>query len=146
MLRGHLRCSMRLLWLRVQDPAARYGNVSTEGFIRTCEKAYGKDLGWFFAQWVTASPPTVDRPTLKLSWSTLPDGPSHALTVTLEQLNAHELLYRLPFNITISSGGHDRVFPVVDSLARQTFRWTVAEKPDRVILDKEHAMFFDLQQ
>jgi aminopeptidase N len=148
MLRGIMGDSVffRAMRAHLQDPATRYGNVTTAGFIRTCEKAYGKDLGWFFAQWVTASPPTVDRPTLKLSWSALPEGPSHVLTVTVEQLNAHELLYRLPFTITVSSGGADRVFPVVDSLARQTFRWTVAEKPDRVVLDKEHAVFFDLKQ
>ncbi len=148
MLRAMMGDSMffQVMRTHLQNPLTRYGNATTQDFIRECEAAYGKDLGWFFDQWIFASPASIDRPTLKLDWSAVPSGSSYDVTVTVIQKYAAELLYRLPFNVTLAGGGQDRVFPVVDSLDRQTFRWTVPLKPDRVVLDKEHRLFFDLQQ
>jgi len=34
------------------DEKFRYGNVSTEEFVSFVEEVSGKDLGWFFEQWI----------------------------------------------------------------------------------------------
>lgn len=130
----------------LRNPAFRYGNASTDDFRRVCEKAYGKDLRWFFSQWIYASTDSIDRPALALSWSSSVERADHVVSVTIEQRTAKTLLYRLPITVTIEGGDSQRTFSVVDSLPRQTFRFSVKARPERVVLDKEHLLFFDLQQ
>jgi aminopeptidase N len=147
MLRGLLGDSVFFPAVRayLNDPALRYGNATTEDFARSCERISGRDLGWFFSQWVYATTDSVDRPRLRLAWEADTASATRAVRVTVEQTNADKLLYRLPMNITVAWDGGTKAFPVVDSLARQSFRFELPGAPTSVVLDKEHAVFFDLQ-
>ncbi len=125
----------------VNNPKLKYANATTEDFIHECESASGQDLGWFFQQWVYASSDSIDRPILHYSWNAKPDGSRFNVGVTIKQENAPIMVYRLPLPVVIHSETSSRSFPVVDSLAEQTFNIIVDSKPDSILIDPEKTIF-----
>ena len=130
----------------LRDYVDRYGgaNASTSEFEESVEQSTGRDLAWFFRQWVVERTEKIDRPALKLSWSTRSLDATRMLDVTIDQATADVLLYRLPMRIAVSWPGGERSFDVVDSLAHQTFHLEVPQEPASVRLDPRHDVFFTL--
>lgn len=119
----------------------QYQSVTTEDFISACETSYGKSLTWFFDQWVYASTDSIDRPELYYQWSADSSSNNHQVSINLEQRTASQLLYRLPFSISVQTQDSSYSFPVIDSLATQSFILNVPNKPTNIFIDKENAVF-----
>ncbi len=125
----------------LNDPKLRYGNAATDDFIAECERTSGKNLKWFFHEWVYASADSVDRPAYEYDWTTNRNGSSFDVRVFLNQTTAGKLLFRMPMTVTLLSAKSQQTFPVVDSLASQTFSFVTVEPPTDVLIDKEHDVF-----
>lgn len=123
------------------NPRLRYGNATTRDFIAECEQVHGKNLQWFFDQWVYASTDSIDRPELYYHWNTDSTSDQYQVTINLEQRTASQLLYRLPFSISVQVQDTIYRFPVIDSLAMQSFTLHVPERPTNIFIDKENAVF-----
>jgi aminopeptidase N len=125
----------------LNNPRLRYGNARTEDFIAECEHVHMQSLKWFFDQWVYTKTDSIDRPEIEYQWTSEPEATSYKVTLNLTQKNASTIVYRLPLSIDIKSEATSSSFPVVDSLASQSFTFTVSGKPVSVEIDKEHKIF-----
>jgi aminopeptidase N len=85
------------------------------------EESSGRQLGWFFDQWLNRA----GSPVVKGSWRW--DAASSAVVVSLEQ----SADYRLPLELAIG----DKVETIELNQRRQTFTFAAAKEPDEVRLD-----------
>jgi aminopeptidase N len=143
MLRGVVRDSLFFMIMRnyLNDADHRYGNVSTEDFIRECERGYGGNLRWFFDEWVFASTDSIDRPEYEYQWTSRKNDRAFVVRLDLTQTRASLQLFRMPMSVTVSTLHTARVFTVTDSLAQQSFAFTVEEQPIAVEIDTENYVF-----
>lgn len=139
MLRGIVGDSAFFTIMRnyLNNPRLRYGNATTEDFIRECETVTQKNLQWFFNQWVYKYTESIDRPEYEYSWRI--DSPT--LTLTVEQKTAAHMVYRMPLKVYVKTSDAEHIFSIVDSLPIQQFTFTVHGKPHSVDIDKDNWVF-----
>ena len=101
------RCTCCAAWsaTRRSGPASasttacyRDRNASTADFRRVMEEASGRDLGWFFDEWLTRG--GMLKVQARWSW----DAAARALRLDLEQVQAAEP-YRMPIEVAIEIAG-----------------------------------------
>ncbi|HUZ78602.1 MAG TPA: M1 family aminopeptidase [Chloroflexota bacterium] len=122
----------------------RGGNVVTLDLQRAIEDVTGRNLDWFFQQWVYSP----GHPELKVSYSW--DADTHVAAVTVRQTqqvgggNTHAVavpsatsvpLFRLPLTIAFVSGGQEQSFPVVIDGQERTFAFKLEKQPERLRFD-----------
>ena len=119
-------------WTGIRDYYRRYQNLnaSTDDLRRVMESVSGKDLSWFFTQWLTRS----GVPRLSGTWSYDPQ--SRQVRVELTQAQAAPP-YRLPLDVGISTPGTPtmRVEKVELTGASGSFTFAVDGEPAAVVLD-----------
>jgi aminopeptidase N len=113
--------------LRSYLRAYAYRSASTRDFIRECESAAGRDLGWFFGEWVYRG----GLPAYELAWA--PAGGA-AVSVTIRQAQAGTP-FVMPLDLLVRSAAGDTTVTVRDSLAAQTFELRGRGVPTGVVLD-----------
>lgn len=107
--------------------------VETDDFRKAMEAASGKDLKWFFEQWVFKA----GHPELKVRWRY--ETEDHTVRIRIEQtqkVDEQTPLFRLPTTIEIADG-QDRTLtiPIVIDEARQDLILPMAERPKMVQID-----------
>lgn len=139
MLRGLVGDSTFFTIMRnyLNNPRLRYANARTEDFIDECEKASGRNLGWFFQEWVYASADSIDRPRYICRWKTEGNKPPFDVSLDIGQKDGDRMTYRMPLVVDFHAGDSVRTFNITDSLRQQTFGFSVPWKPDSLIIDKE---------
>jgi aminopeptidase N len=138
MLRGEVGTEQ--FWSAIREYYRRYRdqNVSTPELRAVFEQVSGKDLGWFFSQWLTR--PGV--PKLEATWRYLPA--RKAIEVTVTQVQPAES-FRLSVEVGITPRGDGR--PKVERLdvngrtATRTF--TVDGEPAALTLDPNTWLLMD---
>ncbi len=137
MLRGEM--GTERFWAGIRDYYARYRdrNVSTDDFRAVMEQHHGRNLQWFFDQWLRRP----GWPTVEGGWHY--DGASKKLVVELEQKQTAEV-YRLPLELAIGSGEARRIERLEMTEKRQRFEFTVEKAPGpSVMLDPNVWMLMD---
>ena len=119
-------------WTGIRDYYRRYrdGNASTDELREVMEHAAGgKDLRWFFDQWLRRP----GLPSVEGSWRY--NEPRHMVEVTLTQKQPTP--FRLTAEIGIRIGSTDalRVERIDFREARQTFTWPLTTAPESVVFD-----------
>ncbi|MBM3907023.1 MAG: M1 family peptidase [Gemmatimonadetes bacterium] len=106
------------------------GTASTADFRRAMEAAAGRDLGWFFEQWLYAPG------TLKIAGTWTYDAPTQQLRLTLDQQQG-DGLFRMPMEVGVYLKGQDTpiLHRVEVSAQSQSFTFAVAAEPAAVRLD-----------
>ncbi len=107
--------------------------VETDDFRKAMEAASGKDLRWFFDQWVYRA----GHPELKVRWRY--ETEDHTVRIRIEQtqkVDEQTPLFRLPTTIEIADG-QDRIrtIPIVIDEARVDLILPMAERPRMVQVD-----------
>ena len=116
--------------------ANRFRAASWTDIRHSFERATGRDLGWFFNQWVEG----VTMPELALQRAAVAAaGDKHELRLTLTQQPPGSLL-SVPLTVYFERGGSD-VINLQISGERQEFRFLLNEKPVRVVLDENYDVF-----
>ncbi|HYW30574.1 MAG TPA: M1 family metallopeptidase [Gemmatimonas sp.] len=107
------------------------GNATTADFRRAMEEASGRDLRWFFEQWL------YKPGRLQLAGTWVYDAPAKQVRVTLEQRQAGGALIRMPMDIALYAKG--QVAPTVTrvevSARTHTFTIRADAEPGEVRLD-----------
>ena len=98
MLRGVVGTEVFWRAIRTYYRTYRDANATTDDFRRIMEEASGRELGWFFRQWLTRS----GAPQLRGGWRY--DAVAKTLEVTLEQTQAGEA-FRVPLEVGIQYPG-----------------------------------------
>jgi aminopeptidase N len=109
--------------------------VDTDDFRKAMEAGSGKDLKWFFDQWVYKA----GHPELKVRWHYEDSDKSVRVKVQQTQtLDSQTPLFRVPTTLEISEGtGKPRVVPIVIDAASHDFVIPAATRPLMVQIDPE---------
>ena len=111
-------------------------NADTKDFQAIAEKISGKDLGYFFKQWLY----TGSIPHLNIEWSY--DDAQKILSVTVEQTQNTEP-FIFPLDITIeSSPGKSQTQTLAIDKKMQTFTFQ-SSKPSQIIADPLTSLLFE---
>jgi aminopeptidase N len=110
--------------------------VTTAALRRSLEAASGRDLGWFFDQWVYRG----GHPKLAVGWKF--DAAGQVVRVTVEQTQGRDLpgspaAFRLTTSLAVTSGGRTRTVPVVIDRVSQSIEVPASEAPQLVRIDPE---------
>jgi aminopeptidase N len=133
MLRGLLGTDV--FWSGIREYYRRYrdGNASTADFVRVMEETSGKDLSWFFRQWLTRP----GSPEISGTWSFDPD--QNQVAIELAQIQPGDP-YRLPIEVGIKADGRDE--PRIEKLELNSqqgrFEIKADKAPTEVTLDPNH--------
>jgi aminopeptidase N len=131
MLRGVLGDSTFFHTLRTYRDRYTESTALTGDFRAVAEQVSGRDLGWFFDQWVYG----VGWPTYALAWKV--EGDTLLATVYQQQRSGWRSAYTMPLQLRALSVGHAATWTVWDSLRTQVFRLPAAFAPESVVLDPE---------
>ncbi|MGC8762194.1 MAG: M1 family metallopeptidase [Acidobacteriota bacterium] len=132
--------------LRAYRAAHAYGNATTEDLRAAFEAAAGRDLSWFFEQWVY----TPKRPVYRVSWSPVSGG----VSVTVEQRQKHRIArrttlrdtYIMPLEVTLHyTDGSAETLSVWNDQRSQTFTLPASKAVASVGLDEGNHLLKVLQ-
>ncbi|AMV40654.1 M1 family aminopeptidase [Planctomyces sp. SH-PL62] len=115
--------------------ANKFRNVESDDLRKAFEAATGKDLGWFFDQWVYKA----GHPELKASWRYEPEDATVRLKVEqVQKLDEQTPLFRLPTTVEIveAPGRSKSVAIVVDGPTHE-FVIPAGAEPKAVLLDPQ---------
>jgi aminopeptidase N len=101
MLRGVLGDSLFFQGLREYRSAWQGRSVTTEQFRASMESTAGRDLGWFFDEWVYG----VNRPHYLVSTLSEPSPTGRTVYVHLDQTQTDAAYFTMPVRIRIAAGG-----------------------------------------
>jgi aminopeptidase N len=130
MLRGLVGDEAFWAGIRAYYARHRDANASTADFRQAMEAASGRDLGWFFDQWLYRR---GGMPRIRGTWRF--DATAREVRVDLEQLQAEEP-YQLPLEVSLrGKDGEPRVQRIELRERRQTFALPADAPPETIALD-----------
>jgi aminopeptidase N len=129
MLRGLIGTDAFRSGLREYYRRYRNANASTDDLRQTMEQAAGRELGWFFDQWLKRP----GLPELSGAWQYRPE--RKQIELELQQVHAGDP-FRLPLDVGVTTSGGPMRIERVD-LTAATGRFTIASdsEPSAVVLD-----------
>jgi len=127
----------QLLRSYVADPRYRFGNATTEDFKNLAEQISGKELDWFFEQWVYRA----GRPGLIYAWK----WEGAQLFLRLKQTQNGDG-YRLPLTLAAFAGADTFRFAFEHIGGFQEYRFDVAKPVARVVIDPDYWVLKTVQQ
>jgi len=113
--------------------------ASTADFQKLAEKIYGKELGWFFAEWVD----TIGVPTLESDYVVLRAGTGFRVTGSIKQDND---LFRMPVEVEIVTTDGSESKTVELSGKSTPFEVNTFALPQKVVLDPHSKILRDSPQ
>ncbi|MBI4510881.1 MAG: HEAT repeat domain-containing protein [Deltaproteobacteria bacterium] len=110
----------------------RTGSVETRDLARAIEDATGRNVDWFFDQWVQKA----GHPELKVSYSWDADAKLARLTVKQAQkVDGDTPLFRLPTEIRFRVGDKNLTFPVEVQDSTEMFAFPLESEPTQAVFD-----------
>ncbi len=130
MLRGYL--GTPVFWRGIREYYHRYrdSNASTADLRKVMEDVSGKDLAWFFKQWLYHA----GSPVLEGDWRY--NATSKKIEIDLAQVQPGEV-YRLPLEVAVRGAGHgpEAIARIEMTAQRQRFEIAAESEPAAVQLD-----------
>ena len=132
MLRGILGDEAFFAGIKSYYGSNVHSAVLTEDFQRAMEEVSGRDLEWFFRQWIhSPGYPVFD---VSHSW----DAATGTVTVRVDQVQRDEWpRFRTPATIVVGSGEHQSVRRVELDGTEDVFTFEAAVRPERVEVDPD---------
>ncbi len=139
MLRGEI--GTEPFWQGIADYYRRYRdrNATTGDLRQVMEQVSGKDLGWFFAQWLTRG----GNPSIEATWRY--DRTQGSVEVTLRQTQTGEP-YVMNVDIEMAAPSEQRVERVRVDRATTTVSFKVKGEPSAITLDPNTWLLAELGQ
>jgi tetratricopeptide (TPR) repeat protein len=121
----------RLVQQYINDYAGSAG--STAAFQKLAEKICGKELEWFFTEWLDA----VGVPTFQLEYVILKTSNGFKVSGTLKQDRDS---FRMPIEIEVAGNGREEI-KTVESIGKSTsYDISTFSKPEKIILDPNNKL------
>jgi aminopeptidase N len=136
MLRGILGESKfnQLTQQYIHDYAGKEG--STVEFQKIAEKIYGKELGWFFAEWIDMT----GVPSFETEYVVLKTSNGFRVSGTVKQ---DRDLFRMPIEVGVETGDQKEITTIELSGKASSFDVSTFSKPKKVILDPHNKLLRD---
>jgi len=117
------------------DPRYAYGVAVTEDFQGVCEAVSGRDLDYFFQEWIYGT----YYPQYWYSWINESAGSGYYnVYLHIDQTQPNPPThFTMPIDITITAGGHDTTFVVFNDPRHKDFQFRVYGSPSNLRLDKD---------
>lgn len=116
------------------DKSLQYGNISTEEFISKFITYIGKDIGWFFNQWLSG----IYYPIYKNYYSITQESSEYFVDLVFTQENKENIYYKMPFEIQILFEDGTLVKEVVfNTMNNQNFQFIYEKKPLKIYFDPD---------
>ncbi len=135
MLRHVVGDSLFFVGLRAyaSDPALQYGTATTEDLQSVFEAATGRNLGFFFSEWVYGEL----YPQYAYSWGSSTAVGGHQVVVGITQTTgtSNPTFFTMPVDVKVVGLTADTTIVVFNDQPTQTFSVTVPFAPTNVILD-----------
>jgi aminopeptidase N len=124
------------------DPRFRYRSATTEGFRSVCEAVSGKDLGYFFDEWVYGA----GYPRYGYRWTSAPSAGGYSVRLSLSQTGsaASTPFFRMPVDVRLIAGARDTTLSVFHTATEETFALQVPFPPDDVQIDPDKWILRDV--
>jgi aminopeptidase N len=125
----------RVLYAYANDPILRYATATIQDFQSVCESVSGKNLGYFFQEWIYGE----GYPDYRYSWTwNFRDG-SPAVTLTIDQTagRSNPVFFTMPIDIRIKSAGRDTTLVVWNDSLRESYTIKYPVQPSTIILDSD---------
>ncbi len=116
-------------------PSLKYSTAVTGDFQSVCESVSGKNLQYFFQQWIYGE----DYPAYKYSWKWETNDAKKLIIIDIEQTtkNNNPSFFTMPIDIKIISANKDTIVKIFNNAQRQKFIIEFTEKPYSILLDPE---------
>ncbi len=117
-------------------PNLAYSTAVTDDFRAVAERVSGKDLGYFFQQWIFGA----GYPTYR---ATVTNASTNSVTIQLEQRNAtasNPTSFTMPVQILIKSASGDTTVTVLNDRANQTFTLPTRGSVTNVLVDPNNRL------
>ena len=115
------------------DSRFRFGTATTDGFRSVCEVVSGKDLGYFFNEWIYGE----NCPTYSFEWGYVRTDPTYTARVNLKQTTGttNPAFFKMPVDLRFTGVGLDTTLSVMNDVQNQTFLFTLAREPSALQFD-----------
>lgn len=138
MLRHVLGDSVFFMALRqyVHDSTVRFATASTGDFRRVCEQTSGRDLGYFFEQWVFGE----KYPRYTYSWNSVATDSGYILKLWISQTTgtSNPLFFKMPIDFKCTAFPWDTTFVLFNDQQDQQFEIPhLSHRPVHVQLDPD---------
>jgi aminopeptidase N len=139
MLRGIL--GDEVFWKGIRTYYAKYMNshASTADFISIMEEVSGKELNYFFDQWL------YKPGTLRIKGSWRYDATRKELVLQLNQTQTDGSVFTMPIQVEIRQGGKQIRKTITLSGKSNTINIPVEGAPTELILDPDHWVLMDAE-
>jgi aminopeptidase N len=142
MLRFVLGDSLFFDALRSFSQTYAYDCANTADFQGTAEDISGRDLEWFFSEWIYG----CGWPEFEYAWSAVPTDSGWALDLTLEQIQDIGPVFTMPMEVGLSSAAGDTIFQIWIDEAHEEYAFVSADTPSDLMLDPNRWMLMKSQQ
>ncbi len=119
------------------NPGLRYGTASTGDFRGICERTSGRDLGFFFDEWIYGE----GFPHYNYMWSTRTNGDSSVTDLSIAQTSAGSSpsWFTMPLDIRLSGPrGLSTTVTIYNDGPLQSYSFTTSFPIDTVVLDPDN--------
>jgi len=130
-LRGAIGDSAFFRSLRLWRQLYSEKSAVTADFESAVESVTGRDMSWFFNEWIYG--PSWPVYSMAYAWG----GNTLSLRIAQQKEDPSWPAYTMPLQVRVYTGTADTTLTVWDSLLTQEFRFTLASRPDSVLLDPD---------
>jgi aminopeptidase N len=124
------------------DPTLKYGTASTADFQHWCELVSGRDLDWFFAEWIYGE--RYPKYTYSASFDSADNGFSATVRITQTTGTTNPSFYTMPIDLKFSAGEWDTTVIIFNNSAEQTFHIPLPRKASFAAFDPHGWILRDL--
>ncbi len=126
------------------DPSLRFNTASTSDFRSACERVSGKDLKYFFDEWIEGE----RYPSYTHSLQVTQQGENFQATVHILQTTGtvNPVYFTMPVDLRFLGSGLDTTMTVFNTNGDQSFSFTFAARPDSVQFDPDKWILKDVQK
>lgn len=132
---------LKILKTYITNPVFKYSNVTTENFIETCKQVSGKNLGWFFEQWIYTDLDSIDRPVLKFKWNKSQLKTGYKVNVNIQQLTSEIYNFTIPIELSIITNKDTLNYGIIINSPVADLDFFCEDEPQDVIIDKDNWVF-----
>ncbi len=123
------------------DPQLKYGVAVTEDFQRVAETVSGKDLDYFFSQWIYGE----KHPKYSIDWGYSQNGNLYNVRVKISQTtNSNPSFFTMPIELKFKTPSGDTLLTVFNDQQVQEFYFVLNGKPSFFVFDPDNWILKDM--